>query len=349
MSGLPPPPIPLGVEAPASVIVVAYESGPGLLPCVASVWADQPDWEVIVVDNGGGGEEIDAVAAAGRATIVSPAVNAGFGGGCNLGASVATGDRLVFLNPDTIVVPGSLRRLVEPLDDEDVGIATGRLRLRDRPELLHAEGTVVHVSGLGWSGGYGTAAPPSGQLTDVAAPCGAAMAIRAETFRSLGGFHDELFLYMEDVELGWRARMAGGRVVCSPEADVYHDYDFERNDRKRYFMERNRLAFLAICFSAWTLLLLSPVLIATELAMLAMAARQGWLRDKLAGWAWIVRNRRALLRRRLETQRGRRVRDRDLAKLLTAVVDPGMLDVPVLVRLFNPLLAAYWAAVRCAL
>jgi hypothetical protein len=114
-------------------------------------------------------------------------------------------------------------------------------------------------------------------------------------------------------------------------------------------MERNRLAFLGTCFSARTLLLLAPLLLATELVMLVLAARQGWFRDKLAGWMWLARNRRKLLRRRRETQRGRRVHDRDLASLLTAVVDPGMLKVPMFVRALNPLLLVYWTVVRRAL
>jgi GT2 family glycosyltransferase len=337
------------VRDTASVIVVAYDSGPALLPCVASVWADEPGWEVIVVDNGGGGEEIEAVAAAGRVTIVRPQKNLGFAGGCNLGAKVASADTLVFLNPDTVVALGSLRRLVEPLADPEIGIVTGHLRLLDQPELLHAAGTVIHVSGLGWSGGYGTSADVPAGLTDVTAPCGAAMALRADVFQELGRFHDEFFLYQEDVQLGWRAQMSGRRVVYSPAADVYHDYDYERHGKKRYFMERNRIAFLGTCFSARTLLLLSPILLLTELMMLLLAARQGWFKDKLAGWAWLVRNGRKLHRRRRETQRARTVRDRDLASLLTAVVNPGNLKVPVLVRALNPLLVGYWVLVRRAL
>ena len=338
------------------MIVVAYESGPALLPCVASIWADQPDWEVIVVNNGAGGVEIDAVAAAGHVTIVKPQQNLGFAGGCNLGAKLATGETLVFLNPDTVIAPGSLRRLVEPLADPEIGIVTGRLRLLDQPELLHAAGTVIHVSGMGWSDGYGTSsavpavlADAPAVLTDVTAPCGAAMALRADVFNELGGFHDEFFLYQEDVQLGWRAQMSGRRVVYSSAADVYHDYDFERHGRKRYFMERNRIAFLGTCFSGRTLLLLSPVLLVTELMMLLLAARQGWFKDKLKGWMWLARNGRKLLHRRRETQRGRTVRDRDLAWLLTAVVNPGNLKVPVLVRMLNPLLVGYWVLVRRAL
>jgi GT2 family glycosyltransferase len=330
------------------VIIVAYGSGPGLLSCVASVWADEPDWEVIVVDNGAGGDEIEAVAAAGRVTLVRPAENLGFAGGCNLGAKIAEGESLVFLNPDTVVAPGSLKRLLEPLGDPDVGIVTARLRLFDQPDLLHAAGTVIHISGLGWSSGYGTAADGNSTQADVTAPCGAAMAMHAETFRELGGFHDEFFLYQEDVQLGWRAQMTGRRVVVSSHADVWHDYDFERHGNKRYFMERNRLAFLGTCFSARTLLLLAPLLLATELAMLLLAARQGWFRDKLAGWVWLVRNGKKLARRRRQTQRLRRVRDRDLVGMLTAVVDPGMLPVPAVVRMLNPVVVAYWALVRWA-
>ena len=79
-------------------------------------------------------------------------------------------------------------------------------------------------------------------------------------------------------------------------------------------MERNRIVFLGTCFSARTLLVLAPLLLATELVMLLLALRQGWLRDKLAGWVWLVRNGRTLFRRRRETQRQRLVRDRDLAR-----------------------------------
>lgn len=333
----------------ASVVLVAYGSSPGLLSSVASVWADEPEWEVVVVDNGADRHEVEAVEQAGRATIVRPPRNLGFAGGCNLGAAVAEGERIVFLNPDTVVPPGSLARLVEPLDDPEIGIVTGRLRLTEEPDVLHAAGTAVHVTGLGWSSGYGAPPPAATGLIDVPAPCGAAMALRSDTLRDLGGFNDELFLYLEDIELGWRARMAGARVVCNLGADFYHDYDFERHATKRYFVERNRLAFVAICYSKRTLVLLAPLLVATEIAMLALAARQGWLRDKLAGWSWLVRNSRAVLRRRREAQRHRSVSDRDLAPALTAVVDPAMLAVPLVVRILNPLVAAYWSLVRWAL
>jgi hypothetical protein len=98
-----------------------------------------------------------------------------------------------------------------------------------------------------------------------------------------------------------------------------------------------------------TLIVLSPLLVATELAMLLLALRQGWLRDKLAGWLWLLRNIKKLARRRRETQKLRSVRDRDLIGLLTAAVEPGMLPVPGFLKMLNPLVVIYWALVRRAI
>jgi GT2 family glycosyltransferase len=326
-----------------SVVVVAYDSGGSLLRCLATIdhEAEGVD-EIVVVNNGGPGEELEIAARSPRVRIVTPAENLGFGAGCNLGAAHATGDVLVFLNPDTVAAPGAIPSLVRTLEDGSVAIAMARLRLLFEPELLNSRGTALHVSGLPWCHGYREPAEDVHGLVDVASPSGAAMAMRADEFRTLGGFREELFLYHEDVELGWRAQMQGRRVVLDPGADVYHDYDFERNARKRYFMERNRLAFLLLAFSTRTLLVLAPLLAATEVAMCALALRQGWLRQKLAGWVWFIRNLRMLLRGRRENQSVRTLGDRELLPLLTPTIHPGVITVPALLRVVNPLLALYW-------
>src|SRR5436309_1674819 len=81
-----------------------------------------------------------------------------------------------------------------------------------------------------------------------------------------------------------RARLRGLRVAITPAADVYHDYDFDRNPAKRYLLERNRLIFVLTTYSSRMLAVLAPVLIATELGLLVLALREGWARDKVAGW-----------------------------------------------------------------
>ena len=330
-----------------SAVVVAYATGPSLNRCVDSLIGEAD--EIVVVDNGGGGPEIDDASVHEVVRVVDPARNLGFAGGANLGAWEATGDIVAFVNPDTAVEPGALRCLEERLADPAIGIVMARLRLLDHPELLNSSGTEIHVSGIGWAGGYGEPAETLGELRDVPAPSGAAMAMRAETFRELGGFAEELFLYLEDLELGWRARVAGYRVVVDPAADVLHEYEFGRNPRKNYFLERNRLVFVLSAYSARLLVLLAPLLLATELGMVALALNEGWLRDKVSGWTWLARNVGTVGRRRGSTQALRKVRDRELARFLTPVFDPKMIPVPRLLQAANPLVECYWALVKRAL
>jgi GT2 family glycosyltransferase len=332
------------VRAPTtSIILVAYGDGDRLARCLESVAAHAPDAEVIVVDNGGDAAELK------HATVVSTDNNLGFAAGCNVGASHARGEVLLFLNPDTVLTAGALASLERVLDDPGIGIAMPRLRLLGEPDLLNSAGNVLHLTGLAWVGGYGEKASDVTELRDVPYATGAALAIHAETFRELGGFREELFLYHEDVDLGWRAHMRGLRVVVVPDADVLHDYEFARNARKSYYLERNRLVFVASAFSARLLLLLAPVLAAAEVALCVRALREGWLREKLAGWIWCVRNGRLLLRIRRETQRRRRIPDRELVHFLTPVLDPAVVARSRFVDAVNPLVAGYWALARRAL
>ena len=296
-----------------------------------------------MVDNGGDAEVPDGV------RLLSPGRNLGFAGGCNLGAAESGGEVLLFLNPDTVAPQGAPAQLARTLEDPAIGIAMPRLRLLDQPERLNSGGTVVHVSGLAWAGRFGEPVESITTLEDVAGASGAALAIRGETFRELGGFTGELFMYQEDVELSWRAHLHGLRVVVDPGADVFHEYEFGRNPTKIGLLERNRLIFVLTAYSGRLLLLLGPVLALGELAMLALAARRGWFRGKVGGWWWLMSHPRWLAGHRRETQRLRTVRDSELAHLLSPTLDPKMTSLPKGTGFLNRLLGCYWLVVRKAL
>jgi GT2 family glycosyltransferase len=328
-------------------VIVAYRSGPALARCLRSVHQDAPEANVIVVDNGGAQDDIDTEWE--RLHVVTPEANLGFAAGANRGAAETADDVLVFLNPDTVVMPGALRRLARRLEDPAIGIAMARLQLLDQPGVLNSGGTVVHVSGLAWAGRFGESAAHVTGVKDIPAASGAALAIRRDTFESLGRFTPELFMYQEDVELSWRAHLNGLRVVVDPAADVFHEYDFGRHTTKLALLERNRLIFVLSAYSMRLLLLLGPMLALGELAMLALAARRGWFRGKLGGWWWLLRHPRWLVRHRRETQRLRKVRDRELARFLTPTLNPEVASVPRGIGLVNRLLVPYWSVVRRAL
>ena len=332
-----------------SVVTVTYRTGPAVRRLLDSLEGQEGLVETILVDNGGGGPELDEAQVRDGVRVIQPDRNLGFAAGCNLGAREAQGEVVVFLNPDTVVEQGALIDLARSLDDPTIGLAMARLRLLDEPEKLNSSGIKVHVTGIGWAGGYGEPAGSIDDVHEIAAPSGTAMAVRASTFRELGGFAEELFMYLEDLELGWRARIAGYRVVIVPAADVLHDYEFGRNPRKNYFLERNRLVFVLSAYSARLLVLLGPLLVATELGMVLLALKERWAGEKLSGWGWLVRNAGVVGRRRRRTQQLRKVPDRELGRYLTPVFDAKMIPTPGLLRLANPLVERYWSLVRRAL
>jgi GT2 family glycosyltransferase len=329
-----------------SVVIVAYRSGALLTRCLDALATHDPDVEVIVVDNGAEGEEIEEARASGGVDIVDAGGNVGFARGCNLGAGRASGDVLIFLNPDTTIAPGAMTALARVAADRSIGVAMPRLRLFREPERLNSTGCVIHISGLAWSSGYGEPVESVTERREIPYANGSALAIRAELFREVGGFTDEYFTYHEDLELCWKVRMRGLPVVLTPDADVFHDYDYSRHATKNYFMERNRLIFVTSAFEARTIAVLAPILAAAEVGLWVLAWRQGWARDKAAGWRWCLTHARWLREQRRRLQGLRRVPDSQLSRYLQATIDPAMIAVPPFMRAANPVLRAYWAVAQ---
>jgi GT2 family glycosyltransferase len=323
-----------------SVVIVAYKSGPALVRCIDSLKRGGAEVEVIVVDNGDEGLELD------EAQVLRPGRNLGYAGGCNLGAEHARGDVLLFLNPDTVVEEGAVAELARTVSEDGVGAAMGRLLLLSDPAVLNSRGAVIHIAGLGWSSGHGEHASTVTEPVEITYANGSVLAMPRALFEELGGFTEELFLYHEDLELGWRARMRGQRIVLNPAADVLHEYEHARNPEKYYFMERNRLVFVASAYSGRLLLLLAPVLLLAELGLTAVSIRERWFGAKVRGWGWVGRNAGWIARHRRRLQSARTVPDRELARHLTPVLDPAMIELPRSVRFVNPMLEAYWGLVR---
>ncbi len=330
-----------------SAVVVAYRSGEALTRCLASLLAARGVLEILVVDNGGGGAEIEAARGLAGVRVVEANENLGYGAGCNAGGAEARGNVLLFLNADTEVDPAAPAALAAALGDSEIGVVAPRILLADDPERLNADGNVVHVTGLAWPGRWGEPAEPAGELHDVPYASGAALALRAETFRELGGFAPELFLYQEDLELSWRARLAGYRVVVEPAATVRHAYAYDSLDpQKHYWLERNRLVWILSAYSGRLLALLAPLLLATEVGVVVLARRDGWWREKRRGWVWLLRNRSTVARLRRRTQALRQISDGEAAGFLTDRLDPPMREVPSAATSLEPLLRAYWAVAR---
>jgi GT2 family glycosyltransferase len=138
----------------------------------------------------------------------------------------------------------------------------------------------------------------------------------------IGGFDERFFMYMEDVELSLRARLAGWDVVFAPRSRVVHDYTLDIPAWKFYYLERNRLLMLMKIFRWRTLLAMAPALAAAEAGVIWYALRAGrpTLSAKLRSYAGVARELPALLRGRARAQRIRRVGDRALLATLDSAL-----------------------------
>ena len=242
-----PPPHPAlspveGQRAPGvSVVMVVYRTGPALERTLAHALADPGVDELILVDNGSTPEEaawLDAAAARDpRVTLLRGQGNVGFARGANMGAEAAGGPVLVFLNPDAFLRPGCLPALAEALAVCTGGPCLAGARVldhdgREQRGARRGEVTPVttllsltrlaHLPGLSrFEVHHEADALPAGPAP-VPTVSGACFAMRRADFTALGGFDTGFFLHVEDVDLCWRVRRAGGQVLFQPRAEVTH-------------------------------------------------------------------------------------------------------------------------------
>ncbi len=213
----------------ASIIVLNYNGLDHLEACLDSLSRlefPRDRLEILLADNGSSDGSLEFVRSRyPDVSVVELAQNHGFAGGNNRAAEIARGRWVVFLNNDTRVDPRFLERLLDPLSDEVVA-SSSKILSFDGTKMLY-RGAEANLFGFGYQLGMGEEYVPRANETptEVFFPCGCATAFDRETFLKWGGFDEDFFAYYEDVDLGWRTWMMGGKVLYVPDSIVYHKGD----------------------------------------------------------------------------------------------------------------------------
>ncbi len=183
------------------------------------------DFETIVVDDGSTDDSLAFLAREyPEVRVLALRPNRGFAPAVNAGIRSARGDVVVLLNDDTEADPGWLEEIARALQaSPDAGMVACKLRLFDRRDHIHSAGDFYRVDGI--PGNRGVWELDQGQYDDVRGvfgACGGAVAYRKAMLDEIGLLDEALGSYCEDVDLNWRARLAGYRVAYAPRAVVYH-------------------------------------------------------------------------------------------------------------------------------
>jgi hypothetical protein len=334
-----------------SVLIVTWNSREELARSLPALLPELGEGdELIVVDNDSADGTPEAVAElAPAARVVRSGANLGFAAACNLGAEHVLGELLVILNPDAAPRAGWGEAIRRPWLERRGWAAWQALVAEGDGATINSAGNPVHFTGIVWAGRHGrplAEAPAAGEVTALSGAC---LAIPRDNWTQTGGFPGDYFLYHEDVDLSLRLRLAGGALGIEPAAVVDHDYEFGAREHKWRWLERNRHAFLLRAYPASLLVLLAPALLATELALYAVAVRGGWGRQKLAGHLEAIRWLPRLLRERRQVQATRTVSASEFAAWLTPDLDSPFIPAVARSTPARLLLRAYWRAVRAAL
>ncbi len=246
---------PEGLQEPAdqvavSIIIPTYNNLELTQNCLESIWEHTPPrlYELIVVDNGsedGTGEFLEDLAAAGRVRLIANPTNLGYARACNQGARPARGELLVMLNNDTLATPGWLEALLEGLGGDDRVAAVGAKLLYPDDSVQHA-GVAINQAGKVYHlyRHFHRDHPAVNKRREFQVVTGACLLIRRSVFFQEGLFDENFQNGFEDVDLCFRLKQSGYRIVYNPQSVVYHlesmtpgRFDHNENN-SRYFNEK---------------------------------------------------------------------------------------------------------------
>lgn len=220
------PPIPDATPL-FSVLIVNYNAGPYLERCLRSLRAQSYQaFEAVIVDNNSHDDSLSLCAAHladPRFRLVRMSHNAGFAAGNNRAAALARGEWIATLNPDAFPEADWLAELSAAVKKYPNIDMFGSTQVDAKsPSKLDGAGDSYLAIGIPWRGGFGHPIATANLPYEVFGPCAAAALYRASAFRSVGGFDEDFFCYVEDADLAFRLRLAGSRCIQLNSAVVHH-------------------------------------------------------------------------------------------------------------------------------
>jgi len=239
-----------------SIVIVSWNGCADLEKCLSSLKQQSSRiFEIIVIDNHSSDGTLEMVQQKFPEVILKEMrSNLGFAEGCNRGIDIATGDWICTLNPDTEVAPDWLENVETAIGqaNDDVGMLQPKVLFKHDREIINSTGMVLLITGSSGDRGFNTQIDRNQTAEEIFIPSASAavyrMSMLSDVRLNTGYFDRSFFMYVEDLDLGWRCRLAGWKAYYIPEATVFHGYKRSSKKRGREFADlqcrKNRIRAL---------------------------------------------------------------------------------------------------------
>ena len=303
----------------ASIVILNYNAGKLLLNCVESVLkTDYENFEVIIVDNkSSDNSHIECKKKFQDVHLIENTENFGYCEGNNIGIRSAKGDYIIILNPDTIVEPDWLKQLIFAYQKNGDGLYQPKILSLDDKKILQSTGNMLHLFGFGFARDKGLKDENyRNTIEKVGFASGTCLFTTSNVIKKIGLLDPFLFLYHDDLDLGWRAAQIGINSYYVPTSVIYHaeSYFLKWSSKKFYWLERNRQYCILTHYSKKTRQKMSFHLFIVNSLVWLYYLSKGFLLAKIKADLDIIKNRKKIEEKYLELENKKTISDIDISK-----------------------------------
>ena len=276
------------MEIKTTIIIPNYNGLSFMEPCFESLKEQTiRDFKVLVVDNGSTDGSVEWLKEH-RVPSIFLKGNTGFSGAVNTGIRAADTPYVLLLNNDTRVEPGFVAAMERAMDQSPkIFSVSSRMIQMYHPELLDDAGDMYSILGWAYQRGVGRSVNLYQKSCRVFSACAGAAIYRRAVFHEIGLFDEQHFAYLEDIDVGWRAKLYGYDNVYCPDAVVYHVGSGTSGSRYNSFKvrlaARNCIYLNYKNMPGWQILLNAPFLLAGIFVKYLFFVKNGFGRDYVSG------------------------------------------------------------------
>ena len=311
-----------------SIIILNFNAGKLLLNCIESLTKlAYQNIELIIVDNvSTDNSQNQCKEKFPQVKLIQNKKNSGYCGGNNVGIKNANGEFIIILNPDTIVESNLIDKLLGAYNIHGEGLYQPKILSLEDKTILQSTGNMIHVFGFGFARDKGNQDNNEiKETTKIGYAAGTCLFALKETFLKLKLFDEFLFLYHDDLDIGWRASQKEINSYIVPQTTIYHaeSYSLKWSKKKFFWLERNRRYCLMTHYSPNTLKIIKKELWITELLIWAVYFSKGYLTAKIKAELELRKNKKFIIKKQIEIENEKRISDVELIKTF-----PDRIEIP---------------------